>query len=401
MRVLIVGGGVGGCAAAAGLAAAGAEVTVLESRSHLDPEEGSVITLAPNGVDALVALGGVDLRQRVADHATPTEGHDLLGARGGLLGKVSLGVPLADGSRGLTLKRSRLSVELAGLAAERGADVRLGQVATVVTTGTNPTVTTTNGTVLEADVVVGADGVWSVVRRALDPGAPAPRYLGLLNFGGVTRGSALTEQLPLHRWQMTFGKRAFFGAHRTEEGAWWFVNVPGPAPERGAIASAEDWLPRLAGLLDGDAGPGAELVRAGELELVGHGTFDLPKVPTWHSGGVGLVGDAAHAPSPTSGQGASLALEDAVVLSRLMGEAADPQAGWAAYEASRRSRVEKVVADGARATSSKTPGPVGRALRDPMLKAVFRWVATEKNGAWLTGERLSEVRAPHADGAAR
>lgn len=401
MRVLIVGGGVGGCAAAAGLAAAGAQVTVLESRSALDPEEGSVITVAPNGVDALVALGGEPLRQRIAAHATPTEGHDLLGAGGGLLGKVSLGVPLADGSRGFTLKRSRLSVELAASAAERGADVRLGQVATAVTTGTKPTVTTAEGAVLEADLVVGADGVWSAVRRALDPGAPAPRYLGLLNFGGVTRGTAMTEQLPLHRWEMTFGKRAFFGAHRTETGAWWFVNVPGRAPERGATPSAEEWQPRLAELLDGDAGPGAELVRSGELELVGHGTFDLPRVPTWHRGGVGLLGDAAHAPSPTSGQGASLALEDAVVLARVMGDAGSADAGWAAYQGARRTRVEKVVADGARATSSKTPGPVGRAFRDPVLKAVFRWLATEKNGAWLTGERLSEVRAPRADGAAR
>src|SRR5689334_5533102 len=100
MRVLIVGGGVGGCAAAAGLAAAGADVTVLEARDRMDPEEGSVITLAPNGVDALVALGGDTLRASVARHALPTEGHDLLSASGSLLGRVSLGVPLADGSRG-------------------------------------------------------------------------------------------------------------------------------------------------------------------------------------------------------------------------------------------------------------------------------------------------------------
>ncbi len=397
MRVTIVGGGVAGSATAAALAGAGVEVTVLEGRDRLDPEEGSVVTVAPNGMDALEALGGTSLREAVTAHGTPTDGHDLLDARGRLLGQVSLGVPLADGSRGATLKRSRLAVELADLAARRGADLRLGASVTDVDVDRGR-VTTTSGDVLDADLVVGADGVWSGVRRALDPGAKEPRYLGLLNFGGVTRGAAAGSSLPDRRWQMTFGKQAFFGAHRSGDDVLWFVNLPAARPDR--EVSEGDWLPRLAAVLEDDAGPGAELVRAGELELTAHGTFDVARVSTWHCGVTGLVGDAAHAPSPTSGQGASLAVEDAVVLARTMAAGE----GWAAFEAARRSRVEKVVAEGARATSAKTPGPVGRALRDPMLRAVFRWLATEKNGAWLTGQRLSAtsgVRAPRADGAAR
>jgi 2-polyprenyl-6-methoxyphenol hydroxylase-like FAD-dependent oxidoreductase len=376
-------------------------VTVLEGRPALDPDEGSVVTLAPNGVDALLAVGGPELRSSVAAHATPTDGHDLVAADGRLLGRVSLGVPLPDGSRGVTLKRSRLSAELVAAAQARGAEVRLGcRVAHVDPDAAR--VTTTDGEVVQGDLLVGADGLRSGVRRSLEPGAPAPRYLGLLNFGGVTRRTDLARDLPERRWWMSFGRRAFFGAHRTGALVWWFANVPAPEAEAGTDRG--DWTARLVDLLDRDAGPGRELVRAGELGLVAHGTYDLPRVPTWHRGPTGLLGDAVHAPSPSSGQGASMALEDAVVLSRALAEAGDPARAWETFEQQRRRRVERIVADGRRSTSAKTPGPVGRAVRDPILRAVFRWVATERNGAWMTGLRLSEtddVRGPRAGGTGR
>ena len=120
---------------------------------------------------------------------------------------------------------------------------------------------------------------------------------------------------------MVFGSRAFFGAHRTPDGdVVWFANVPRPAidSDERAATSAEQWQQWLVDLFAGDAGPAAELVRTGELELAGDSTYDLGHVPVWHRGRLVLVGDAAHAPSPSSGQGASMALEDAVELARCL-----------------------------------------------------------------------------------
>ena len=74
----------------------------------------------------------------------------------------------------------------------------------------------------------------------------------------------------------------------------------------------EQWKQQLVELFAGDAGPAVELIRAGELELAGDNTYDLGHVPVWHRGPVVIIGDAAHAPSPTSGQGASMAAEDGV-----------------------------------------------------------------------------------------
>jgi 2-polyprenyl-6-methoxyphenol hydroxylase-like FAD-dependent oxidoreductase len=96
-----------------------------------------------------------------------------------------------------------------------------------------------------------------------------------------------------------------------------------------------------------------------------------------------IIGDAAHAPSPSSGQGASLAIEDAVTLAKCLRDAPEVQGAFTLFEQLRRRRVERVVAQGVRSSSSKAAGPVGRVLRDLMLPFVFRHVVTAKSLAWM------------------
>ncbi len=125
---------------------------------------------------------------------------------------------------------------------------------------------------------------------------------------------------------------------------------------------------------------------AGRLELSGDSTFDLPHVPTWWRGRTVLVGDAAHAPSPSSGQGAALALEDAVVLARSV--AAHGAEGLAAYERARRDRVEAIVKAGARSSSAKIPGRLGRVPLETMLSLVFRSGVAARSTQGFTAHRL-------------
>jgi 2-polyprenyl-6-methoxyphenol hydroxylase-like FAD-dependent oxidoreductase len=102
-----------------------------------------------------------------------------------------------------------------------------------------------------------------------------------------------------------------------------------------------------------------------------------------------VIGDAAHAVSPATGQGASLAIEDAVVLARCLAAPAagsDPRAAFDAYEAERRERVERVVAYGKRLGSTKTAGPVGRRIRDAVLPRFLAMAASPKamaKQAWI------------------
>ena len=191
-------------------------------------------------------------------------------------------------------------------------------------------------------------------------------------------------------WHFVFGRRSFFGAHPLPTGdVVWFVNEPRPVisrEERAATTQAE-WLAHLGDLVREDAGPASDLVAAGVLELAGDSTFDLLHVPTWWRGRNVLVGDAAAcAPSPSSGQGAAMALEDAVVLARSV--ASHGVGGLAVYEQARRQRVEAIVRAGARSSSAKIPGRVGRVLSRPTADRGLPIGVAARSTSSITAHRL-------------
>jgi 2-polyprenyl-6-methoxyphenol hydroxylase-like FAD-dependent oxidoreductase len=241
----------------------------------------------------------------------------------------------------------------------------------------------------EADVLVGADGIRSTVRRLIDPAAPEPRYSGLLGFGARVEGVGLPPTGD--RMYMAFGRRAFFGYQSFADGSGvWFANLPHPYAGWDEVRKTpnEEWLHRLAGAFSGDAVPALELLRrTAPADLVSSGPMeDLPHVPQWHRGRMVLVGDSAHATSPSSGQGASLAAESAVELARALRDLPHRQA-FAAYERARRARVERVIAEAHRTNSGKAAGPVGRLVRDALLP-LFARMATPARTAWKFDHRI-------------
>ncbi|MGH7920107.1 MAG: FAD-dependent monooxygenase, partial [Candidatus Dormibacteraceae bacterium] len=233
----------------------------------------------------------------------------------------------------------------------------------------------------------------------VDPAAPAPRYAGLLGFGGFAPNPGLAPE-PDGGWTMAFGRHAFVGwfvPERAPELVWWFVNVPSEQPltarevrEQGM----EHWADRLVELFGDDRLPVAEIVRAQPLEeLIAIGAqYDLPAIPTWHRGRAVLTGDAAHAVSTSSGQGASMALESAVTLARCLRDGATPGAAFATYEALRRARVRRVWELGRRGAGSKSAGFLGRLKRDALMRAGLRFVKPA-GAAWLLGHHI-EFDAP-------
>jgi 2-polyprenyl-6-methoxyphenol hydroxylase-like FAD-dependent oxidoreductase len=125
-----------------------------------------------------------------------------------------------------------------------------------------------------------------------------------------------------------------------------------------------------------------ELINTGALE-------DIPRVPVWHRGRLVLVGDSAHATSPSSGQGASLAVESAIELARCLRDLATPQQAFARYERLRRARVERLIAGSAKVNNDKAAGPVARVMRDLMFPLAMRtFYRPEKMFGWLHRFRI-------------
>ena len=186
----------------------------------------------------------------------------------------------------------------------------------------------------------------------------------------------------------------------------WFANVPRAEASRAerAATTAEQWQQQLLELFAGDHGPATDLIAAGRLDIAGDNTYDLPSVPTWHTDRMVIIGDAAHAPSPTSRQGASLAAEDAVILAKALRDQPAMGQALAAYERLRRDRVEKIVAEAARASSNKAPGPAGRAVQGIILPLVFKFLVTDKSlvvavdrGSGVRGLQHARARSQRVD----
>jgi hypothetical protein len=122
-------------------------------------------------------------------------------------------------------------------------------------------------------VLIGADGVHPATRTLIDAAAPAPRYVGLVDFGGYTEGAPAGEP---GTWYMIFGKRAFFGYVSDRSGGTvWFANVPRPAttPAERHETTAAEWKHHLLELFADDRGPAADLIAAGRLDVAGDNTY--------------------------------------------------------------------------------------------------------------------------------
>jgi FAD-dependent urate hydroxylase len=383
-KALIIGGGVAGPVTAMALQHAGMDSIVYEAYAGGADDAGAFLTFASNGLDALRAI---DAHHLVLAEGFPTPRMEIQSGTGKRLGEVPLGGKLPDGTVSQTLKRADLYRALRDEAVRRGARIEYRKRLVDAETTRDGVVVARfeDGNEAEGDLLVGADGIHSRTRSIIDPSAPGARYIPVLNIGGYARDVRVPAEPGT--FLMVFGKRAFFGyaVHPSGE-VWWFANPPRadePTSTELAAISTEQWKEMLVDLFAGDNTPAVEIIRSTPGKLAGWATYDLPSVQTWTRGSMIVIGDAAHATAPSSGQGASMAIEDAVVLARCLRDLPEIGQAFAAYERLRRARVERIVAHGARTSNSKAAGPVARVLRDLMMPAILKRVANGGSLAWM------------------
>jgi salicylate hydroxylase len=361
MRVMIAGGGVAGTACAVALAATGAEVTLYEAYEDPAGPVGSFLSLAANGLRGLDVLGALDA-VRAAGFAVPRQ--RMWSGKGKLLGDVARARTAQDPMISVTLMRSDLVSVLREQARRAGARIVTGERLT----RDDLAAAAADGT----DLVVGADGIWSATRRFLDPAAPDPVYGGQYSVSGVARGLELEPG----SWNMIYGRRgAFIYLPAPDGSVWWSAQVsaaqpPGPdatgLDRLVALYAAEDQAATI--LRASDTGPG--VTNHHVLALIG----------LWHDDRTVLIGDAAHPVG--SGQGASMAIEDAIVLAQELQSRGSVAAALAGYDERRRPRLAKMAKTAASNRDAKVAGPVTARMRDAMMPLFFGRFY-EKATAWL------------------
>jgi 2-polyprenyl-6-methoxyphenol hydroxylase-like FAD-dependent oxidoreductase len=358
---VVIGAGIGGLAAAAALGAAGWDVTVCERAAAVEPV-GAGLALAPNGLRALDVLGIGDAARA---HAVPQE----IGIRspgGQWLVRSSTGRMIADrfGDPVILLPRTAVIDALLSRVPP-GALALSTEVTSVRPGGPGAARVTTSAGDLDAALVVAADGIGSATRTALFPAHPGLRYAGFTTWRLLT-GPA-PGPAPMGE---TWGRGTVFGVMPLSDGrVYCYAAAPAPAG-----VHAGDELAELVRRFGGWHDPiPALLAGAAPAAVLRHDVAELASpLPSFHSGRVVLLGDAAHPMTPNLGQGACQALEDAVVLSRLAAAGGDEiPAAVAAYTSARLPRTTQVVRWSRRAATMTTwTARPAVAARDVIVRVV-------------------------------
>jgi salicylate hydroxylase len=339
-RVAIIGGGIGGLTAASALMRAGLEVAAYEATAELR-EIGAGVALHPNAMKVLRALRLEDDVRKVAGRSEWQVMRNWKTGR--TIGKTSRQQQVASfGTAGATVHRADLLDVLAD--ALPPGTVTLGKRCTEVLPGGDVAVARfADGSEIEADIVVGADGIHSAVRACLF-GEDAPRFTGKICYRSVVSTEAVRGARPSTETAQWLGPHGTIVLYpmRGEE----LVNVVCHYDDDGyrheswiAECSREEVLRRYAGWHE-------SLLRLFDAADTWYkwALYDRDPIPRWTRGRVTVLGDAAHPMLPYLGQGACQAIEDGAVLATaLSAEVSDPLTGLARYERTRRPRASRVV----------------------------------------------------------
>jgi 2-polyprenyl-6-methoxyphenol hydroxylase-like FAD-dependent oxidoreductase len=352
MRVIVVGGGIGGLCGASGFRRAGHNVVVLERAPRVDPA-GAGITLFGNAMRALDRLG---VAKAIAARGAQARRSAILAADGRELADVP-----TDLLRGaIALRRTDVQAVLADAAGE----IRLGvEVTSVEQEGDTVVAIGADGSEERGDLLVGADGVNSVVRRSVADAQP--RYAGYTAWRGISGWTydpgRLTES-----WGV--GER--FGLIDIGHGrTYWFATKNAPEGEEEEPDGRKTEIARR--FADWHEPIAAVIAATDEGAILRNDVYYLEPLRRWSTGRVVLLGDAAHATTPGVGQGAAQAIEDAVVLTtRVTGNSHTAEA-LGDYERTRRPRVESVLKLSRRADwAAQLDGALACRVRNAVVRRV-------------------------------
>lgn len=354
---VVVGAGIGGVAAAVALQQCGWRVTVLE-RAPVLGEVGAGLSIWPSAAVALRQLGVRGIEPGVL----PTGASGLRTESGRwIIHGSALGAQVP-----VMIHRSRLHDRITDQFGP-GITIRTGYTVTGVDLDESGATVIGTGEQLRADLVVGADGLRSVVRTALHPEYPDPQYSGYTSYRG------LVELDTADGGGETWGSGRRFGFARLEDGRiYWYATANQREHEPGDLAAVREGFATWHEPIPAILGAARQLLQTDIHDLA------LPLVP-FVTGRVVLLGDAAHAMTPNLGRGACSTIEDAGALARHLGGTSDLASALTAYDLERRQATTRLV------RRSRRVGQVGQ-LENRFLRGA-------RDNLAALGGKLASARA--------
>ena len=377
-KICVLGAGIGGLAAATALAARGAKVTVLEQAEAI-AEVGAGLQIGPNGFAVMRALGAGDALAACSVHA---QGMQLLN---GSNSQPVFGLDFqrfAPGQEYYFVHRADLVDVLADAARAAGVNIRLlQQVQDVTLTNAGAKLHMAHGEVIKPNLLIGADGLHSNVRVALN-GVRKPFFTRQVAWRTVI--PAVGDEPPVAKVYMGAGRHLVVYPLR----GGTMLNIVA-VQERDEWA-AEGWNfeddPDNLRNVFADFGDEVQALLARVQKVYLWGLFRHPVAEHWHKGRVAILGDAAHPTLPFMAQGAVMALEDAWVLADALDQADSVESGLAAYQDRRHARASKVIEAASKNARNYhlSPGPVrfaahtalrlGSTLAPSLAMKKFDWI---------------------------
>ncbi|MFJ4288701.1 FAD-dependent monooxygenase [Cupriavidus sp. NPDC089707] len=340
-RIAVVGAGLGGTAAAALLQRAGFQVRLYEQAPAFS-RLGAGIHVGPNVMKIMRRIGIEDALNDMGCHP------DFWYSRDGLTGEVIAQIPLGDyaerhyGASYLTVHRGDFHKLLTDAVAP-GTLFFNKKLESVTDQGNVVELRFTDGTVDEADIVIGADGVNSRIRETL-LGAEPPKYTGYVAHRAVfpiSRVKGFTHDRCTKWWTDDRHMMVYFDTSKLDE-IYYVTGVPEPEWDM-----SKSWVPssieEMRAAFDGWH-EGVQSLIEGTVEVTKWPLLERDPLPLWSRGRLVLLGDACHPMKPHMAQGAAMAIEDAAMLARCFTETGldDYAAAFALYEANRAERAGKV-----------------------------------------------------------
>jgi 2-polyprenyl-6-methoxyphenol hydroxylase-like FAD-dependent oxidoreductase len=356
---LIVGAGIGGLSAGIALRQAGWDIRIVE-RARSPRELGFGLGLAPNAVAALRELGVADvvLARSFAPARAEIRRLDGVVLKRAELAPGALGGPFVIALRPALHGALLDAVGLDAIALHT-------EVTGFSTTGSRVTLQTAGGGDMRGDLLVGADGVHSIIRRILHPSEGPPRSSGIVAVRGAVHG-ALRHLGDLSALYYLGPGIESAIVRASDTGIYWFLSmaqvlVPAGLRHPAAIVA------HMAARFD----PTWRAVTSATDELRYDELVDRDPLPFWGRGAVTLLGDAAHPLLPHTGQGAAQAMVDAVALGKALRGGADVEHALVSYEAERRTKTATLVAQGRRtARVMKARNAAVCYLREAVLRMI-------------------------------